>query len=567
MKNFRWQILIAVIALVAVGLVLLSQSQVGETITQIIEPAAQQGGVYVEGLIGEPIRFNPLLDDYNQVDQDVTRLVFSRLIRFDSWGNPQPELAESFGVSVIGDIYNVQMRENALWHDGTPVTTADVLFTISLMRDGEMPVPADVRALWNSVQVTAFDALNLQFKLAEPYAPFMDYLSFGILPKHILQDKSPQELINDPFNLLPVGSGPYQVTDLRSENGKITAVVLEAFPDYYMGEPLIEQIVLRYFESSADALEAYQAGEILGIGSVDPADLEAVLAEPNLNIFSVRVPEMVMVLFNLGDDSPAFFKDTVFRQAMMTALNRSWMIDQAMEGQAILANSPIMMGSWAYFGDTETYDFNPEEAVKMLRAGGYGLPADGSLIREKDGVRLSFDMIYTDKPEYKVVAEMIRDYWADVGVGVNIIPIPADAIYRDYLGPRNYQAALVDLALYNSPDPDPYPFWHQAMATSGQNYSQWNDRRASEYLERARVTPDRLERARMYRNFQIHFSRELPALPLFTKIYNYPIDQQVQGVQLGPLYDPADRFDQVYLWSLETRPIVEEAPQVEQGAE
>lgn len=566
MKNFRWQILIAVIALVAVALVLLSQSQVGETITQIIEPAAS-GGVYVEGLIGEPIRFNPLLDDYNQVDQDVTRLVFSRMIRFDSWGNPQPELAESFGVSVIGDIYNVQLRENALWHDGMPVTTADVLFTISLMRNGEMPLPADVRALWNSVQVTAFDALNLQFKLPEPYAPFIDYLSFGILPKHILEGKSPQELINDPFNLLPIGSGPYQVADLRSADGKITAVVLEAFPDYYMGEPLIEQIVLRYFDSSAEALQAYQAGEILGIGSVEPEDLDAVLAEPNLNIFSVRVPEMVMVLFNLGEDSPAFFKDTAFRQAMMTALNRSWMIDQAMDGQAVQANSPIMMGSWAYFGETETYDFNPEAAIKMLRAGGYGLPAESSLIREKDGVRLSFDMIYTDQQEYTLLAEMIQEYWAAVGVEVNIIPIPADAIYRDYLAPRNYEAALVDLALYNSPDPDPYPFWHQAMAASGQNFSQWNDRRASEYMERARVTPDRLERTRLYRNFQIHFSRELPALPLFYKIYNYPIDQQVLGVQLGPLYDPADRFDQVYLWSLETRPIVQEAPQVESDAE
>ena len=117
MKNLRWQILIAVIALVAVALLLLSQSQVGETITQIIEPAAA-GGVYVEGLVGEPVRFNPLLDSFNQVDRDIDRLVFSRMIRFDSWGNPQPELADSFGVSVTGDIYNVQIREGAKWHDG-----------------------------------------------------------------------------------------------------------------------------------------------------------------------------------------------------------------------------------------------------------------------------------------------------------------------------------------------------------------------------------------------------------------------------------------------------------------
>jgi peptide/nickel transport system substrate-binding protein len=145
MKNLRWQILIAILALAAVVLLLLNQTQVGETLSQVIEPATA-GGVYVEGLVGKPIRFNPLLDDFNQVDQDVDRLVFSRMIRFDSWGNPQPELAESFGVSVIGDIFNIELRENAVWHDGEAVTTQDVLFTIELMRNGEMPVSDDVRA-------------------------------------------------------------------------------------------------------------------------------------------------------------------------------------------------------------------------------------------------------------------------------------------------------------------------------------------------------------------------------------------------------------------------------------
>lgn len=563
MKNFRWQILIAIIALAAVAVLLLSQSQVGESITQIIEPAAP-GGVYVEGLIGEPLRFNPLLDDFNQVDQDVNRLVYSRMIRFDSWGNPQPELAESFGVSVTGEIYNIQLREGATWHDGTPLTTADVLFTIDLMRNADMPLPADVRALWNSVEVVAFDALHLQFKLTTPYAPFMDYLSFGILPRHILEGKSAQEIINDPFNLLPVGSGPYKVVDLRSENGQVTAVVLEAFEDYYMGKPLIEQVVLRFFDSTAAALEAYQAGEILGIGSVSPESLDAVLAEPNLNIFSVRIPEMTMVLFNLGDTTPIFFKDPVFRQAMLTALNRPWMIDQVMEGQAVVAHSPILMGSWAYFDKVETYQYNPEEAISMLRSGGYGLPAEGQ-VREKDGERLSFELIHTDDERHTIMAEMIRDYWAEVGVQVTLVPVPPEAVIRDYLQPRAYEAALVDLALFESPDPDPYPFWHQAMIDSGQNYSQWDDRRASEYLERARVTPNHEERTRLYRNFQLHYSRELPALPLFYHIYNYPIDQQVGGVQLGPLNDPAERFDEIYQWSLETRPVQDEEAAVIEG--
>jgi peptide/nickel transport system substrate-binding protein len=564
MKNLRWQIIIAILALAAVAILLLNQTQVGETISQAIEPATA-GGVYVEGLVGKPIRFNPLLDQYNQVDQDVDRLIFSRMIRFDSWGNPQPELAESFGVSVIGDIFNVQLRTNAVWHDGMPVTTADVLFTIELMRNGDMLLPEDVRALWNSVEVVAFDALNLQFRLPDPYAPFIDYLSFGILPRHLLEGKTPQEIINDPFNLLPIGSGPYKVVDLQAVDGEITGVVLEAFEDYYMGQPFIEQMVFRYFENTADALDAYRQGEILGIGSVSPEALDSVLAERNLNIFSVRVPEMAMVLLNLGENGLNFFQDVSVRKALMTGFNRNWMIDQAMDGQAILANTPIMVGSWAYFPEVEKYDYNPENAINLLRENGYGLTSENSLVREKDGERLSFDLIYPDDQPYTLIAEMISDYWAEIGVQANLVPVQPDEMVRDYLVPRNYQAALVDLALYDSPDPDPYPFWHQAMITSGQNYSQWDDRRASEYLERARVTPNQFERARLYRNFQIHFSRELPALPLFFEVYNYPIDQQVRGVQLGPLYNPSDRFDTIYLWSLETGPQVEEAPNVDGG--
>jgi len=561
MKNLRWQILIAILALAAVVLLLLNQTQVGETLSQVIEPATA-GGVYVEGLVGKPIRFNPLLDDFNQVDQDVDRLVFSRMIRFDSWGNPQPELAESFGVSVIGDIFNIELRENAVWHDGEAVTTQDVLFTIELMRNGEMPVSDDVRALWNTVEVIAFDALNLQFRLAEPYAPFMDYLSFGILPRHLLEGKSPQEIINDPFNLLPIGSGPYKVVDLQAVDGQVTSVVLEAFEDYYMGAPLIEQVVFQYFDTTEDALDAYRQGEILGIGSVSPDVLDSVLAEKNLNIHSVRIPEMTMVLLNLGESGPTYFQDVAVRKALMTALNRNWMIDQVMDGQAIMAHTPIMLGSWAYFPEVEKFEYNPEDAVKLLRANGYGLASENSLVREKDGESLSFDLIYPDDERYSQLAEMIREYWSEIGVQANLLPVQPDVMVREYLVPRNYQAALVDLSLYDSPDPDPYPFWHQAMITNGQNYSQWDDRRASEYLERARVTPDHFERSRLYRNFQIHFTRELPALPLFFEVFNYPIDQQVRGVQLGSLYNPADRFDNIYLWSLETGPQIEEVPEV-----
>ena len=98
------------------------------------------------------------------------------------------------------------------------------------------------------------------------------------------------------------------------------------------------------------------------------------------------------------------------------------------------------------------------------------------------------------------------------------------------------------------------------MIGDGQNYSQWNDRQASEYLEQARVELDRSERIRLYNNFQVRFSNELPALPLFYQIYNYGIDQRVNGVTIGSLYQPSDRFAEVIKWFLLAERSLEPAP-------
>ena len=135
----------------------------------------------------------------------------------------------------------------------------------------------------------------------------------------------------------------------------------------------------------------------------------------------------------------------------------------------------------------------------------------------------------------------------------------------DFLDPRTYEAALVDINLTRSPDPDPYPFWDQAQITGGQNYSKWDDRQASEYLEEARIQLDQSERARLYNNFQVRFASELPALPLFYTIYNYGIDQRINGVTMGAIYEPSDRFANVTKWFLIAERSLEPEPtQVEE---
>ena len=238
------------------------------------------------------------------------------------------------------------------------------------------------------------------------------------------------------------------------------------------------------------------------------------------------------------------------------------MIGQVLNGQAVKANGPIFPNSWAYYGNVESYSFNPNTAKELLDSNGYLIPAEGGQIREKKGVMLSFDLVYQDNEENEAIAQMIKTYWENLGIDVNLIAVNQETLMNNYLSTRNFDAALIDLSLGSTADPDPYPFWHQAEAINGQNYSNWNDRRGSEYLERARVTPNKQERERQYRNFQIHFSIELPGLPLYYPVYSYAVIDELAGINLGTIFSSSDRFNNIADWYWNFDPVEEPTPTV-----
>lgn len=552
----RWQILILVLALVAIGVLLIGQQPDLLPSAPEINPSA--GGVYSEGLIGSFGRLNPVLDFHHQADRDVNRLLYSSLLRFDDRGLPVHDLVESMGISRDGRFYNFSIREDVVWHDGKPLTSEDVVFTVEMLRSPDLPIPDDIRSLWETVEVEALDEHTLQFRLPEPYSPFLDYLTFGILPKHLLKDIPPSELVDAEFNINPVGSGPYQFESLLLDGDQISGVVLKPFEDYY-GEPgFIEEFIFRYYPDSQAAFTAYQEGEIQGISKIVNEVLPSALEAPNLNLYSGPVPLLSMVFLNLDNPEVPFLQDGSIRRALYMGLNRQHMVDDLMDSQAILAHGPIFPNSWAYYPGVEQVPYDPDGAIRILREAGYTIPATGGSVRANDeGQSLELELVYPDDPRYEPFAQAIASDWRAIGVGVELNPTSYENVVSAYLDPHAYQAALVDLNLSKTPDPDPYPFWHQAQITGGQNYAKWDDRQASEYLEQARVEVDIAERSRLYNNFQVRFASELPSLPLFYPVYNYAVDEQVQGITMGPLYDPSDRLATAPQWFL----LAERAPE------
>ncbi len=556
MKQLRWQILVVLVTLVIVAVLLFStQSAV---IGNVIQSQPEQGGVFTEGLVGSLGRLNPLLDWNNSADRDVNRLLFSGLIRFDERGLPQADLAESWGSTPDGTVYNFAIRPNAVWHDGTPVTSDDVLFTIDRMKSAGSLYPQDIKDLWGKIQVTKLNDKNIKFTLPEPFVPFLDYLTFGVIPKHLLESVPPEQMSSADFNIKPIGTGPYKFDRLLVEGGQIIGVVLTTFKEYYRTPGFIDQVVFRYYPTSAAAFSAYKQGDVFSVSQITPDVLGQALEEPNLNAYTSPMPQIGFVLFNLNNPDVAFLQDTKIRHALMLGLNRTYLINKFLQGQAVLADSPILPNSWAYYDGIEKFTYDPDTATSILKADGYVIPAGGGDVRAKDAVSLKFTLSHPADALHTQIAQAIQAEWAQIGVHVDLQAVPYDQLVLNTLASRAYQAALVDLNLSRSPDPDPYPFWHQAEATGGQNYSQWDNRAASEYLEQARVTADSSMRARFYRNFQIVFAKELPALPLYVPVYTYGVDSQVQGVQVGALFDPSDRFTTFTSWYLLTRRALEQ---------
>lgn len=554
MKNLRWELLIA-----GGGLALVVGLLLGQTPAPAIDVSQPvQGGAYSEALVGDLVRLNPVLDFDHPTDRDIDRLLYSGLVRFDSRGIPSPDLAEDWAVSADARLYTFILREDARWHDGEPVTADDVIYSFSLFQDEAYPGPADLQQFWEQVSIVRLDTRAVQFELPEPFAPFLDYVSVGLLPDHLLRGVTVSRLVDHPFHLEPVGAGPFAFSSYLGQGDDIRGVSLEAFDEYAGERPYLERVEFRFYPTPADALEAYESGLVQGIGSVEASILPDVLAHPGLNLYTSRVPRIGVIFLNLAHPDRTFLAEKRVRQALLMALNREWILSQTLPGQAVVASGPILPGTWA---DPEgmaplpfdlgraSDDLNSLEWLIPVGAG----PGTPEFVRAHEEQTMTLQLTFPDESPWREVAALVQENWAALGVQTELVPASPEAILADYLEPREFEAVLTEIDLSRFPDPDPYPFWHDSQIESGQNYSGFNDRNTSIWLEQARTTPDLGKRAELYRSFLHRFQDQVPALLLYYPVYNYAVDSAVQGISLGPLWDPSDRFITVNLWHLLAR--------------
>jgi peptide/nickel transport system substrate-binding protein len=549
-RYIRWQALIALSGITLVGVFLYS---IALSRTTVLVP--EEGGIYTEGLAGAPQYVNPLLAQYNQVDEDLVALIFNGLTRTNEKGELEPDLASSWTASPDGRIYLFHLRHDIRWSDGEAFDADDVLFTIGLMQDPDFPGVPYLSNLWRTVSIEKVDAFTIRFRLKEPFPPFADYTTIGILPKHILRDVPARDLLIHPFNTHPIGTGPLLLESMSAEQALLVPNPYYVSPkgrNVRREQPYLAGIEFRFYSTYEQLLTAYQAGEIQGISYVPSYLFPEAAALTSLNLYSARLSGYQIVYLNLQDsEGSPFFQDARVRRALLLALDRQALIDEALNGQGIAASGPIRPWSWAYDSELPPVEHDPAQAEALLAEANW-LDTDSDGIRDKNQHPLQFTLLTGEDPAFIRLGHAMAEQWARYGIRVQVEPLGAGL--SDHLRSRDFQAVLVELLL--SGDPDPYPLWHQTQIEDGQNYGGWDNREVSEALEQARSVTDRDQRKAYYVQFQRIFAEETPALIIAYPTYTYAVDQSVRNVQIGPMVNPSDRFRNIADWYINTRRVI-----------
>ncbi|HBU27790.1 TPA: hypothetical protein DEB00_01590 [Candidatus Uhrbacteria bacterium] len=515
----------------------------GYTTHLVIVPA--HGGTYTEGLIGSPQFINPIYASANDVDADISRLVYSGLMKWDPQAGLIPDLAESYTVSDDELVYTLSLRSDAMWHDGTPVTPRDIIFTFHTIQNPDYGSP--LNGTFRGVSIEQVDERTVSFTLDESFAPFLSTLGVGILPADYWGELDPGTMRLAERNLVPIGSGPYKFDTLEKDTlGVIKSYKLQRNTSYYAGTPFINTFIFKFYPDTVSAIEALNSRRVEGIAFA-PKDQ---LSKLNGQIVTPSLPQITALFFNLKKD---IVSDKNMRVALGSAINKDILVQEILQNQAAVTNSPVLS---SYHNDSTVYGnptpFDQSVARANLDTAGWTVKEGDTIRTNKSDESLILTITTVDQPETVSVAERIAAMWREVEIDARI-EIKSPTEFRDVtLKNRDYSLLLSGILMGS--DPDPYPFWHSSQITApGLNLSQFANRDADGYIETARSTTNIEERRTAYASFADQINSVVPAIFLYQPTYTYVTANKIHGIELETIVVPSDRFGRVQAWYIKTK--------------
>lgn len=509
-----------------------------------------ESNMYTEGIVAKNgiQNINPLFVDYNEADMEVSRLVFSGLMKYDPEKRAVVDDMAVLSINEDKTQYTFTMRDGLKWQDGHALTAEDVYFTFNTVVKSESFQNEILKTNFAGVEIELMDDKTIRFTLENPNIFFVNNLTTGILPKHILGDMDPYDILQDEFNKMPIGSGPYMVTEpVEAFQDDRMQVTLSRSPYYYGAPSEIELIRFIVYPTMDQLLEHIDA--VNGVVKITGDYILDFQNNERFNLFSYQLPQYTAVFINM--ESRILRENRDVRLALQKAIDKTELIEQFVD--KIPVDTPLMelnQEEWVY-------QSSKSQAQGALKESGFLYPEEDvnkqGIRYNEDGVGLELNMIVRlfDEESAKYdetmkVVDFLQSKWEDIGFSIQV-EFLQDEDFTQRAMNRSYDLILVGQSLgYNL---DTYSYWHSTQASPmGLNLSNYKSFQVDSLIEDIRAIFDVSEREEKLRELAEKLAEDIPAVFLYRPVYYYSSDGKVSGISMEGVVFPSDRFANVGKW-------------------
>jgi peptide/nickel transport system substrate-binding protein len=395
----------------------------------------------------------------------------------------------------------------------------------------------------------------VQFVLKQPYSPFIQNLTLGILPEHIWKSATDDEFPFSEWNIKAVGSGPYKIDSVvYTSSGLPSEYHLSAFNKYLLGRPYISNIVIKLYPDQKSLLDDYNNGNVDNIQGLS-ADQMAGLKVADSEKIIAPLPRVFGVFFNQSQ-APVLLNLEV-RQALEIATNKQQIVDQVLGGYGQVIDEAIPPAT-ILTKSTDAFDENAADtkAIALLIKNGWKKNSNGIFQKTvgKNTVTLAFSISTSDAPDLKATAILLQQQWQKIGAQVDVKIFEINDLNQNIIRPRKYDALLFGEVV--SQDSDLYPFWHSSERLDpGLNVALYTNLKVDKILENLRNVSDESVQNNLYQSFEKQIDADLPAVFIYSPDFVYITTNKIQNIELGSLSTAAERFSDIYKWYIETNQV------------
>jgi peptide/nickel transport system substrate-binding protein len=492
-----------------------------------------RGDHLVYGLQQEPSRLTPQLEGMT-AGATISRTIHGYLAVLDDRVELVPELLEEIpslengGISADGLSYTCRLRQGLRWHDGAPLTSRDLAFTVAATLDERHPIMS--RAGFEQiVGVETPDERTIVYRLQEPYAPFLpEVLSQRpVLPEHLLAGHVGPGFANAPYHRAPVGAGPFRFESWRPGQS-VTVVRDEA---HWRGAPALERITFRFIPDTSTLFLELQAGGVDLMEGVDADKRDEAAAVPGLRV--LVTPTLLFEHLDLNHEHP-ILADVRVRRALQLGIDREEITEGVFEGvfqPAVGDVHPLL--PWASPELDGLVRHDPDEARRLLDEAGWVPGADG--VRVRDGRRLELECSTTAGRRLRLLTQQVlQQQLRSLGIDLRIQNHQSTVLFAPHEANGVLRRGRYETALYSwqvGADPNRHPFFHstQVPPPSGFNHARYRSEEADRLLVAARSAVDPDTRLRLEHERQLRLAADAAVVPLYWRSSIVALDERLQG--------------------------------------